>query len=302
MKKTSLSIWAAAAILLSGGQSAFAAGTHAHQHGGASGEPGNAAEVSRTVEIVMRDNYYEPEAIAVQKDETVRLVVKNEGVLVHEFNIGTAEMHAAHKDEMLMMMRHGVLSPTKIHRDKMEADDGHSMKTRRPQQRFAGTGRNGGNRLEVCGGGGAGVRLQCSRTLRGGNGRRVSMAINGDGTMKKQTTIAFAVLGALLSPNAFADPMHIGATDDMTARMVHKEPVSPAILMPSPLIRSMIDTGEFRREGVGFNGASPGPVLIFEEGEEAVIRVKNNLTAESSHSLARTHSALPDGRRAGHQF
>ena len=128
MKKTSLSIWAAAAILLSGGQSAFAAGTHAHQHGGASGEPGNAAEVSRTVEIVMRDNYYEPESIAVQKDETVRLVVKNEGVLVHEFNIGTAEMHAAHKDEMLMMMRHGVLSPTKIHRDKMEADDGHSMK------------------------------------------------------------------------------------------------------------------------------------------------------------------------------
>ena len=118
---------AGAGILLAGGQ-AFAAGTHAHTHGGNAGEPGDAANVSRTVEIVMSENYYEPKSVAVQKNETVRFVVKNEGVLVHEFNIGTAEMHAAHKDEMLMMMQHGILSPTKIHRDKMESADGHSMK------------------------------------------------------------------------------------------------------------------------------------------------------------------------------
>ena len=43
-----------------------------------------------------------------------------------------------------------------------------------------------------------------------------------------------------------------------------------------------IDTGGFRREGVGFNGASPGPTLVLQEGEEAVIRVKNNLAADSS--------------------
>lgn len=127
MKKKFLSVWAAAAVLLAGGQPAFAAGTHDHKHGGDAGKPGDAANVSRTVEIVMRDNYYEPESVAVQKGETVRFVVKNEGILVHEFNIGTAEMHAAHKDEMLMMMRHGVLSPTKIHHDKMESGD-HSMK------------------------------------------------------------------------------------------------------------------------------------------------------------------------------
>lgn len=43
-----------------------------------------------------------------------------------------------------------------------------------------------------------------------------------------------------------------------------------------------IDTGEFSRDGVGFNGESPGPILVLHEGEEAVIRVKNNLDVESS--------------------
>ncbi|MEX1199086.1 MAG: copper resistance system multicopper oxidase, partial [Pseudohongiellaceae bacterium] len=38
-----------------------------------------------------------------------------------------------------------------------------------------------------------------------------------------------------------------------------------------------IDTGEFVKSGIGYNGASPGPVLRFREGEEAVIRVTNNL-------------------------
>ena len=30
--------------------------------------------------------------------------------------------------------------------------------------------------------------------------------------------------------------------------------------------RVTIDTGEFKRSGVGFNGASPGPILRFTEG------------------------------------
>ena len=29
-----------------------------------------------------------------------------------------------------------------------------------------------------------------------------------------------------------------------------------------------IDTGEFTRSGVGFNGTSPGPELRFQEGED----------------------------------
>ncbi len=43
-----------------------------------------------------------------------------------------------------------------------------------------------------------------------------------------------------------------------------------------------IDTGEFSRSGIGFNGASPGPVLRFREGEEVTINVTNNLDQDTS--------------------
>ena len=113
---------------------AHAGGKHGHEHGHEAdsriGAPGEAEDVTRTVEVLLHDNYYEPESITVGANETIRFVIKNAGVLVHEFNIGTAEMHAAHKDEMMMMMRHGVLFPDRIDREKMEAggEDGHSMK------------------------------------------------------------------------------------------------------------------------------------------------------------------------------
>lgn len=93
------------------------------------GKPGAAANASRTVTVVMGDNYYEPEAIAVKAGETVKLVIRNEGSLVHEFNIGTAAMHAEHQDEMAMMIDHGVLEPDRINYDrmKMQMDDGSTM-------------------------------------------------------------------------------------------------------------------------------------------------------------------------------
>jgi CopA family copper-resistance protein len=43
-----------------------------------------------------------------------------------------------------------------------------------------------------------------------------------------------------------------------------------------------IDTGEFTRNGIGFNGASPGPVLRFKEGEDVTINVTNNLSEPTS--------------------
>ena len=46
--------------------------------------------------------------------------------------------------------------------------------------------------------------------------------------------------------------------------------------------RVMIDTGDFQRQGVGYNGASPGPVLRFKEGEEVTINVTNNLDVDTS--------------------
>lgn len=116
------------AITLSTG--AFAAGEHGGHHGASStGEKGKAEDVSRTVDVTMMDNYYEPETISVKKGETVRFKVTNNGALVHEFNIGTADMHAAHQDEMQMMVDHGIIKGNKIDRAMMDMDmGGHSMK------------------------------------------------------------------------------------------------------------------------------------------------------------------------------
>ena len=72
---------------------AHAAGEHP---AGPAGEPGKASDVSRTIEVTMFDNYYEHDDFSIIPGETVRFIVKNKGELVHEFNIGTAAMHANH--------------------------------------------------------------------------------------------------------------------------------------------------------------------------------------------------------------
>ena len=94
------------------------------------GKPGEASAATRTVEVVMYDNYYEPEDISVGEGETVRFVVRNAGDFVHEFNIGTAEQHVAHQPEMMMMVEHGVLQPDRINWEAaqaMQASMGHGM-------------------------------------------------------------------------------------------------------------------------------------------------------------------------------
>ena len=108
-------------------------GTKDHGHHGSAaktGEPGDAANATRTITVKMFDNYYEPEEISVKKGETVRIVVENAGELVHELNIATAEMHKAHGPEMMMMMEHGVLEADRINWEaakKMQASMGHGM-------------------------------------------------------------------------------------------------------------------------------------------------------------------------------
>ena len=116
-----------AAVLAVTSAVAFAAGSHDGGHVGKSGigVPGNAADVTRTIEIKMGDNFYEPEEISIKKGETVQFKIINAGEFVHEFNIGTAAMHAAHQEEMMMMMEHGVLEADKINRDMMKMDMGN---------------------------------------------------------------------------------------------------------------------------------------------------------------------------------
>jgi uncharacterized cupredoxin-like copper-binding protein len=121
-----LAVSALAAILsVSTGAGALAAGSHGDgHHGPAIGAPGKAADAARTIEIVMQDNNFEPESISVAKGETVRFIVVNRGEFVHEFNIGTAAMHADHQKEMMTMVEHGVLEADKINHDMMKMDMG----------------------------------------------------------------------------------------------------------------------------------------------------------------------------------
>ena len=46
--------------------------------------------------------------------------------------------------------------------------------------------------------------------------------------------------------------------------------------------RVKIDTGDFVKEGIGYNGESPGPVMRFKEGENVRINVTNNLDEMTS--------------------
>lgn len=46
--------------------------------------------------------------------------------------------------------------------------------------------------------------------------------------------------------------------------------------------RVQIDTGDFVKTGIGYNGESPGPVLRFKEGEDVSINVTNNLDEMTS--------------------
>jgi len=94
------------------------------------GGVGAAKDAARTLRIVMKDNSYFPKFISVQAGETVRFTVINKGEFVHEFNIGTAEMHKAHQGEMMAMMESGALEADKVVHAKMgdmKHDDPNSI-------------------------------------------------------------------------------------------------------------------------------------------------------------------------------
>lgn len=88
-----------------------------------SGQPGAAADVTRTIEVTMGDVFFVPKNISVKSGETVRFVLRNEGSLLHEFNIGKAAAHAAHQKEMATMFQNGTL--TSSGHGQAMADMGH---------------------------------------------------------------------------------------------------------------------------------------------------------------------------------
>ena len=96
-----------------------------HTHVMTFGAPGKAGDVSRTIEVLMKDNEYNMATLEVEDGQTVRFVIKNVGDLLHEFNIGAPHMHEEHQAEMIWMFENGMMDATSISH-KMVRDMAHS--------------------------------------------------------------------------------------------------------------------------------------------------------------------------------
>ena len=117
-----------AAALIAFSVSSTAAFAHGEEkHATDVGQKGDPVKVSRTIEVSMTDNAFEPSSMAVKAGETIRFVVRNDGELVHEFNIGTGKMHEAHREEMMQMMDMGMLEADRINHDRMGHGSGGMM-------------------------------------------------------------------------------------------------------------------------------------------------------------------------------
>ena len=143
LRKISAALVSIAALFVSTGVVQADAG-HAHNTA-VIGEPAKAAAAKRTIQIPLGDNFFKPDTINVKQGDVVKFVVKNTGEFLHEFNLGTAAMHAAHQKEMAMMAEHGMLTPTGINHQMMNMDHsnmgaGHAMKHDEPNSVLVGPG------------------------------------------------------------------------------------------------------------------------------------------------------------------
>ena len=95
IRSVTLSAALAAALLASGAALADAG----HDKKYTFGEPGKAAEATRTVEVAADDRggmRYSMDLKSIQQGETVRFVVTNKGEGAHEFTIGDTASQRAH--------------------------------------------------------------------------------------------------------------------------------------------------------------------------------------------------------------
>ena len=84
------------------------------------GSKGNESDISRTIKVVMYDNYYEPSSFQINAGETIKFEVENAGELVHEFNIANKMMHIKHQPEMEKMVDNEILFADSIDKNKMK--------------------------------------------------------------------------------------------------------------------------------------------------------------------------------------
>jgi uncharacterized cupredoxin-like copper-binding protein len=83
---------------------ALPASAHGPGHEMGGGKPGDASKVTRVVEVMASDNEFSLKALQVKDGETIRFIVRNDGLDPHELLIGTAAAHAEHRRMMKAMI------------------------------------------------------------------------------------------------------------------------------------------------------------------------------------------------------
>lgn len=122
---------AAALLPLSAAALADHPGDKPHHHGPATAATApvtaaDAAKATRTVEVTLEDLMVTPATLSVKAGETVRFVVRNQGTLLHSFDLGTPEQQAKAQEHTAMMVQHGMVTDTAV--AKMDMDHGgHDM-------------------------------------------------------------------------------------------------------------------------------------------------------------------------------
>jgi uncharacterized cupredoxin-like copper-binding protein len=110
------------------GALAWAVATPASAHGPAhvmsGGRYGDPAKASRFVDVICTDNAFSLKSLQVKDGETVRFVVRNDGIDPHEFIIGTVKEHAEHRKMMKDMVEQQKKGGGHAHAIKMDHASG----------------------------------------------------------------------------------------------------------------------------------------------------------------------------------
>ncbi|WP_249690160.1 cupredoxin family protein [Stappia sp. WLB 29] len=116
MRLIRTSAFAAGCVLALGAGAALAAGSHSGGHGHDNsdghhdammsvGKPGKAADVSRTIEVTMKESddgrmLFEPSRLEFKTGETIRFAIANAGEIDHEFVLDDQKGVMEHKELM----------------------------------------------------------------------------------------------------------------------------------------------------------------------------------------------------------
>ncbi len=95
---------AAVALLLTASAAVTAASAHDDHGSFSAGEPGNPKKRARVVLVTMREGegkmMFVPDRVDVRKGEQIRFMLRNGGVLEHEFLLATTEENLKHAELM----------------------------------------------------------------------------------------------------------------------------------------------------------------------------------------------------------